>query len=701
MNYFRADPTSQDEALAIVKTLFCTIVGYFLTLLNSGTGSGKSRMMREMSDYWHITYGDKAVTYLIAPSAMIGQQLLDGEFAATHTIINVKPSAMIGQQLLDGEFAATHAIINVKDFKTATALYNAVLDAIEAGLKVLICTASAGHSGKSFKPETDRLITLMGRLRDDGMRQLVLIDEMHVVLTSLTGGMNARVNHAREDMKHYDKILEQRSIRASLNLFDKFKLYGAHVVACSATLNNVICSKLATTGIAPREIQVWNLFPIRALYDRLRCEAVDVRDFAAIAPHLAAAEAGDGKILLIFPAIDDKGKGRASIEKFRTDYERHMGRPMPATVEITGRTNLEEIDDQLRGAKYVMGVNLLGTGFDIGTHAKGTSFSLGILFRQFSDKASQPLSANPRHRLHVQMSAALAQVLGRMRAGGLFLVPTEYDGVNLYDLQLSVSEAIHRGHTQHAEYYVAESLQVRRYHHAILVALVHNIRWPDLDGDERPTVDTIIADLRMITGRDFKAELGAPVFCTRFWVDAIGSLWQDFYYAQHQISTGDREADRVAIEARLLGADGHRRHSRRGTTGDGREEDPRVRALVKERAGGRCCHCGRSDMAEEEWQLCHFQRYAAGGPLFLDNLGWGHRACDASFDGRFLIHLPYTMGGGYWLHPNCASYRPDAWQLGGISPYYIEHRWAEHKAALCPEADLRVWLSANGWVHHA
>ena len=70
MNYFRADPTSQDEALAIVKTLFCTIVGYFLTLLNSGTGSGKSRMMREMSDYWHSTYGDKAVTYLIAPSAM-------------------------------------------------------------------------------------------------------------------------------------------------------------------------------------------------------------------------------------------------------------------------------------------------------------------------------------------------------------------------------------------------------------------------------------------------------------------------------------------------------------------------------------------------------------------------------------------------------------------------------------------------------
>jgi len=106
-------------------------------------------------------------------------------------------------------------------------------------------------------------------------------------------------------------------------------------------------------------------------------------------------------------------------------------------------------------------------------------------------------------------------------------------------------------------------------------------------------------------------------------------------------------------------------------------------------------------MAEEEWQLCHFQRNAAEGPFFLDNLGWGHRACDANFDGRFLIHVPYAMGGGYWLHPNCVSYRPDVWQLSGISPCYIEHRWGEHKAALCSVGDFRVWLAANGWVYHA
>jgi len=674
MNYFRADPTSQDDALTIVKGLFHTIASYFLTLLNSGTGSGKSRMMREMSDDWHAKYGDNAVTYLLAPSHMIGKQLLSGVFSEGYTIINVK------------------------DYKITTALYNAILDQIEAGKKVLVYTANAGHANKKFKSETDRLITLMKDLMNDNKKQLVLIDEMHVVLTSLTGGMNARVNHAREDMEHYDKILEQRSIRTSLNLFDKFKDLGAHVVACSATLNHVICSKLATTGLDPSNIQIWNLFPIRALYDQLKCKAVDVRDFAVIKHHLETAEAGDGKILLIFPAIDDTGKGRASIEKFRADYERHMGRPMPATVEITGRTNLEEIDDQLRGAKYVMGVNLLGTGFDIGTHAKGTSFSLGILFREFSDKASQPLSANPRHRLHVQMSAALAQVLGRMRAGGLFLVPIDYDGINLYDLQLSISEAIHRGHTQHAEYYVAESLQIHRYHHAILVALVHNIRWPELDGEERPTVDTIIADLRMITGRDFKAELGAPVFCTRFWIDAIGILWENFYYAQHLISSGDRKADREAIEIRLRGADEHRRRIRRGTSGDGRVEDPHVRALVKERAGGRCCHCGGS--GEKEWQLCHFQRDAEYGPFVLDNLGWGHRACDSQFDGSRIIHS-MPMLGGYWLHPLCASYKPDAWQLRGISPCFIEHRWNEHKAALCPEGDLRTYLAANGWVYHA
>jgi hypothetical protein len=137
---------------------------------------------------------------------------------------------------------------------------------------------------------------------------------------------------------------------------------------------------------------------------------------------------------------------------------------------------------------------------------------------------------------------------------------------------------------------------------------------------------------------------------------------------------------------------------------DGRLVDERITAEVKARAGGRCCHCGRSDLPEEFWQICHFMRYASGGLFLLDNLGYGHRSCDAAFDGAELIHDAEI--GGYWLHPNSVTRRPDAHQLSFIGPDNIKHRWLEHRDTLCPAAatatgGFRSWLIANEWIHFA
>jgi hypothetical protein len=81
ITYTRVDPVSRDDTLSKIKSLLLTIVAFGLTLLNAGTGIGKSRMMRAMAEFWYATYGNKSVIHLIGPNEMIGRQLLDAVFS--------------------------------------------------------------------------------------------------------------------------------------------------------------------------------------------------------------------------------------------------------------------------------------------------------------------------------------------------------------------------------------------------------------------------------------------------------------------------------------------------------------------------------------------------------------------------------------------------------------------------------------------
>lgn len=660
MNYVEITPKDQESALKWVIGKAHTVASFLLTLLNAGTGTGKSRMISRLSETWKKSYGRAAITYLLAPSDTIGQQLLKAEFQATHTIINIKDKA----------------------YKKPMFLRKAVDEAMKGPMPVLVYLPCAGHSAGEFTADTARMLALMSEIKE--AKSLVLIDELHVHLTKLVGGMNARVNHAKTDMEHYDKLRGQNVPHYSLNLFDKFKEYGAHVVACSATLNNVICSKLATIGYAPREIQVWNIFPIKALYGALRIRAMDVNNFANIADVLAAAETEpDKKILLIFPTIK-------CIKAFRTAYNEHFRREMPPHTQITHEMDVGAMGPSLADAKYVMGVDLLGTGFDISSHVEGEQFSLGILFRKFSDKGAQPLSANPFHDLHVKHSAALVQAIGRLRKGGLFVVPPEFADIDMYSLQLKISEVIAGGHKEFQSRYTAQEHQRARYHASLLDATCHSITDPEGD-EERRIVQEIIEDLGLLTGRDFKKELCADRLACYFWTRMIGYLWEA-YWEEYSARDGKGVVDRVVIAEKLRAMNRLVRSG--GGDREGRVLDPMIKEEVIERSGGRCCHCSGADMPDELSQICHIQRHSRGGPFHLDNLGWGHRSCDAAFDGAEIIHDTH---GGYWKHPRRGAGVPDAAQIRHIGPIYIEDRWADHKEILKVEGDLRTWLRTNGY----
>jgi len=671
ITYTRFDPTSKDDALVAVQSMFPTIASFSLTLLAAGTGIGKTRMLRFLADYWYVTYGSASIVYLLPPSKMIGDQLLS-------------------------EFAA-YTILNTDEFKTSGALEKATMRALGEGKKVIVCCNSVKHTNGNFTQAAERALTMMEHMQKSGRRQLALIDELHSVLTTLVGGMNARPNHAKDDMKHYEKIRVQNESYLSLNTFDKFKEYGVHVVAGSATLNNVICSKLSTIAYEPRDMQIINLFPIKSLYKDLRCIPVETHEFGVIAPHIEAAETVNGKILLIFSCNKD-------IAVFHEQYRRRFGRPILSYVEVTAKTNLDLLDTNIAGAKYVIGINLLGTGFDIATHAKGTKFILGILFRKFSDKASQPLSNNPLHPLHVEMSAQLAQALGRLRTGGIFLIPSHFGPISMYGLQHSVSQAIHDGYKEYATYCRPETLQPRRYIQGIMIALLQNLRFRK-DGeslDDLPVIDGVLTDLFSLTRRNFKKEATAPHFPSHFWTRSLSILYE-IYYMEYRVVADYEERVKV-LGAATVGEAPVVRHedeiARRrslirsgGGYREGRLRNDLITAEVRERARGICGHCGLPE--GPDMQVCHIKAHAKGGPLDPDNLIWGHRGCDGIFDAADLILDPH---GGFWRHSRI-NFAPDAYQLKWISPIYIEARWAQHKETLCISGNVREWLTHSGYVY--
>jgi hypothetical protein len=468
----------------------------------------------------------------------------------------------------------------------------------------------------------------------------------------------------------YAKLRDQQLM--SLNLFDVFRDCGVRVVGCSATLNNVICSKMTTTGYAPKDVQIWNVFPIESLYNKLVCNAMDTRNFSRIAPYLERAEKEDGKILLIFTCQD-------GIDIFIKDYETYFGRSMPPLARITAKEELGDMDASLVGAKYVAGINLIGTGFDLASHVRFARFAIGILFRKYSDKKSQPLGENPRHPLHVGLSGNLAQALGRLREGGLFLVPDEFEGISLLGLHQSVTNAIHNGYTEYGKLYIPAVRQLERYHHAIMIALHQNL-YPE-EEEDREVVQRILDDLTALTGRNFKEESRA--LRKWFWARAIGTLWEIYH----------EEKDKT-VRARLYIRDRDKIRTGKGYS-EGREQDLRIREEVCERARGICCHCSRSDGPSDNWQICHVKAYARGGPYTLDNLGYGHKGCDdMAFDGNGdLIHDPH---GGFWRNGRITFY-PDPWQRSFISPAYIDDRWIQQKERFGINGDFRTWLSENGW----
>lgn len=609
-----------------------------LTLINSGMGSGKSNLMAECI---LVLCKKGGIVVVLEKTKQLTQQIMTSMRNSTHNDTF---------NLIDGESRDLDNNVRNSRGRIPVIFFSNV-------------THTSGKLNKTAKAFENILKKNNGAI--------VLIDEIDSQLTGLSGGINAKLDHPSGIMNEYKNIVEQT---VSLNTFDILRKYDAKCICLSGTMNNMVCSKLPSMGYAKADITVINVYPIKHLYEKLQIYPTDVTNFTKIAEDLKNAETEqykDCKILIAFP--DEK-----SINEFILNYRNHFNKNI-SYVKITGDNTRERFTDsfkeKLKGAKYVFGINLITTGFDLSTLVENQQFILGILYRKLSDKISQPLSKNDEHELHMSSAASLMQIIARLRKGGIFLIPQNLDNKPLFERLIDVFNKIRDGRNEYD--WVGgtpKATQEERHHQCLVIALIQNLK-----DDNRPIVSGILNDLKNICGRDFEEEMNTikenpSAFDHEFWTRMIGCLWKT-YLIDHDQSLSDetkiqRKAEIIYNHKNIVVITG-------GGMRKERSQDEHENEVVRERSDNTCAHCGYTFENTDIAQNCHIKRFDEGGTGCRKNLVRGHQGCDSQYDNDGLIIYKKN---GVWLGRRVASYSPHLRQLQGISEDNFKARWNWEKA---------------------
>lgn len=659
MEYHELYPRSQGEQLEMAKKFYGDR-GFYnmhqLNLVNAGMGSGKTRLMQ------NIRLAD--ITYVLAPNDTLGNQLHTA-FAAgcgPHTT------------LLDG-------------------IDERIRQNIEAAIKqkknVVVFFKHLASSGRDFGPSAKKFLRLIRYFKS--LKQLCMIDELDQQLTYLTGGLNPKLDHPKGIMKDHGRIISQSSY--SLNIFDELRANDVKCIGFSGTMNNLICSKPPSMGYSLEHISILNIAPMEYLYKNLEIIPINMSSFDSLLPYLYELEAmsTDKMGLLAFSTEKD-------IVEFLYFYERVTGRHF-SHMKLTSAADADDLStaagkEKLRTVRYIIGINMVLTGFDLSTHIEEREFALTVLYRTMSDKISQPLSKNPEHELHNKVAATMRQFAARARKGGKCLIPCAYYDIGtLYENLLEVFETIRDGRYQYAWLGHPRTSQVERHAQGLILALKQNLK----KGSDRPVVEEILADLALFHGRNFRDECDTEVV-DPYWIDTIRLLWE-VYYERFKDGMGPEEYEKA--KPSMIRARSTRGPIAQKGNGfrEGREINLAIEQEVKARAAGICAHCSEAIEDNEEAQIGHVHRHDMHGQYSSDNLVWVHKGCDGLYDNEHrFIHSPY---GGYNLAKKYYEHKPDRKQWEHISSENILNRWkwAMKQMNSATEGEFIQKLSERGYKH--
>lgn len=714
MKYTSRHPANQDDQFEKAKLLFS--VETFYTLLSfvlfcAGMGSGKSRIIANMASFLNFN----GVVCIVLKDKNLMKQME----------MNLKEFLDSNQVILDGSKSNISRISSL----------------VNTGKQPIVLFSNLSSNSGRFTSTTKLFIDVLKNNRTNGC--LVLMDEIDSMLTSLTGGMNAKLDHSKTMLDSYIKVRNQV---VSLNIFDQIRRFKAKVVSFTGTANNFVCSKQPSMGYSYEQIHIINFGPIKAIYENIHLLRgnTDPREIMELYENEIRSVKDNEKILIIASTKKD-------LEECVRSFRRRHGIEM-SFVTIT-QDNEDERQtkawkNKLQNAKFVLGVNLVGIGYDISTFCEGQEFGLVIICRRLSDWVSQPLASNKYHDLHMQISAPMLQMIARMRKGGLAIIPESVEINSFYDGMRKIYETIGDGRNEMLKVGPPRKTQAERQHQCLLLSLMQNVR----SSNNRPVVRDILDNLYQITDRHFESEYLQDDFDPVYWTDQIGDVWDIFIGEGIPVVQGLEEiqvqaeelveepfeseeaeelmeepfesekAEELEEEELLQEEEAQENQVQEEVfdlqtvgnepeilgdylTGGGersrRVENEEIRAAVIVRAGGICGHCGYDCNNGEVMritQLCHVQRNDCEGTYTEDNLIWGHICCDSKFDCGFIVYDP---DGGTWQHPTI-RYNPDQKQWSQINPVYIRHRWDWEKArqgfAEKNNNSFRNHLRSNGFL---
>lgn len=642
MDYTELFPVNQDDQLQQAMTHYHHSGFHDIrpaNFCNAGMGSGKTRLMQSLN------IGD--ITYVVAPNETLENQLKTA----------FRSGSLEQVSLIDGMGRAKQEI--------------------EAGIKsrkkVIVFFSNIASSGRDFSPSAKAFLPLISFFKD--FNQICLFDEADQQLTYLTGGINAKLDHSNTAMKACERVLAQ--INYSLNIFDNLRANDVKCICFSGTMNNMICSKLPSMGYSQDQISILNVAPMKYLYENLKIIPIDMSSFANIAPYLQELERMPANMmgLMGFPSEKD-------IADFLLWYRDKYGYHCPH-VKITCATDGDNLSTlsgmkKLCTAKYIIGINMVLTGFDLSTHIKGRQFALTILYRKMSDKISQPLSKNPEHPLHNEVAATMRQFIARARQGGTCLIPCAYYDIGtLYDNLQQVFNTIRDGRNESAWVGPPKVSQVERHAQCQILGLKQNLK----KHYDRPIVAEIIRDLASFPeGRDFKRECDTDIV-DPYWIKAIQDIWEGLYAerARNKMTDEEFDAAKPSMIAKLTSTRGPLIKKGTGFK-EGRDVNTAIEEEVKSRSAGICAHCSEKVEDDEEGQICHVRRHDDAGSYTADNLVFGHKGCDGLYDNehRFI----HKSCGDYYLAKKYYEHQPDPKQWSCISPRNIAYRWNWTKAKM-------------------
>ena len=483
------------------------------TLINSGTGSGKTRIIFDLVHKFMNAIDDNKIIHIICSNDTLSQQFKKSY--EIHYPDRNKLVKIIG--------------IDLHKFKK---IEKTIDECIIKDITVVLVWPHLSHENGNLSELSNKFVTTISEKQEDGIEQLVIIDEIHEQLTRLSGGLNPSIYNNKHWVGQHKKVKEQTHNK--LNIFDKIRSKNIPVILLSATLNNILLTKMPSMGYKSNDITIINCMPIRSLSSKTQLQHIDITDYSVIEKEIDnTIQTTEDKVLIV-------SKSSIEINKLIKIWNIKQ-KKIPYSIYTNEHKSIDELND----ARIIFSIELMTTGFDSSTHFANTKVGLVVILRKFSDKQSNGMSNNDEHECYIDISAKLCQTIGRLRERGKALIDNSFDHIKtLYNVQYNIFNAIKNGYD--LSYKISGEpyqdvknpkekclVPISRYNQIHLNNLIVNIR--DNDDDDLKVISNRITKLEGLTGRNIRNEYlnsiiadGTDDFDSAFWVENMIYLWNDY-----------------------------------------------------------------------------------------------------------------------------------------------------------------------------